>query len=594
MPPSTTLPPEEGSRARVVAKLLTTHRPAPLLETLTAALDDACEPALVLKATPGAAPSIVWANRAFSGLTGYEPDALQGETLRLFRGPDTSREAWTQLQDAWASQEAFQIELTHYRKNGRPYVAVVDLAPLHNEAGEITHWLSFHHDVTARRRHEKALRYEATHDTLTGLPNRAALREHLQALLHDPSRTHAALLYLDLDRFKLVNDSLGHSKGDRLLVQIADILRDTIRDVDTAARIGGDEFAVCLSEIDAPEDAHAVARQIYDTLNEPIQLGERTVFTPASIGIVVGVSDYDTVEEVLRDADTAMYESKDDLSRPFVVYEQAMTQKADAQLSLDAELRQGLERSEFEPFFQPILTLADGSLYGCEVLARWHHPTRGLLAPDAFLDAAEATGLIVPIGHQVIEKACEIAGALKDRRGQNLTLSLTANFSRQEFFRAETHTLLSGIFDEYDLHPGDFTMEISERTVANISEEDVTAFLALKKLGVDITLDDFGTGFSSLQSLRRLPVDGLKIDKDLLGDANGQRWDRDLIDLIVQMGHTLDQTVTAEGIERESQLRALRSMGCSYGQGFLFARPVPASEVEPLLDATPWSRFWTP
>lgn len=429
-------------------------------------------------------------------------------------------------------------------------------------------------------------------DGLTGLSNRTGLETVLQHRLTADEADRTAVLSLDLDFFTRVNDSLGHRAGNALLVQVAQRLRDATRPDDVVARIGGDEFAVCLSGLEAAEHAHTIAARIYDRLEQPMALGNQTVYTPASIGVVADLTPYDSVEVVLRNANTALNEAKDVPHRPYVVYEAAMTRRARAQLSLDTALRQALDRSEFVPFFQPILALDDGSLHGVEVLARWRHPDDGLLTPDTFLDIAEDTGLIVPIGHQVIRKACDAVCALRRRQPGAPPLSLTANFSRQEFFRAETYAFLTDLFDTYDLPPTDFTMEISERTVAGIAAEDVTAFQNLKALGVGILLDDFGTGFSSLQSLRRLPVDGLKIDKGLLADTNGQSWNEDLIDLIVQMGHTLGHTVTAEGVERTDQLHALRGMDCSYGQGYLFARPAPASALGSLLAAPFRSRFW--
>ena len=431
-------------------------------------------------------------------------------------------------------------------------------------------------------------------DPLTGLLNRTGLHHHLREHLSASPSSLTALLHLDLDRFTRVNDSLGHSQGDALLVQVAQALCETTDEKDLVARIEGDTFAIGLPDLDAPDAAHEVARRIHDRLQNPFQIDGTTVFAPASIGLVVDLAAYDDVATVLRNADTALHEAKDAPHEPYAIYDASMTHRAHAKLSLDAELRQALDRGDFVPFFQPIVTLSDGSLHGFEVLARWRHPERGLLSPHVFLDAAEETGLIVPIGHQVIRKACDIIDRLRRRDPHSAPILLTANFSRQEFFRPETHDFLTNLLATYDeVSPADFTMEISERTVAEISNEDVTNFRALKDLGVHIILDDFGTGFSSLQSVRRLPIDGLKIDKDLLADTDDTPWNRDLIEIIVEMGHTLGQTVTAEGIERIDQLNALRDIGCSYGQGFLFARPRPASDLNALLDEPFQSQFWT-
>jgi len=580
-----------ASQARLLADVLAAQSSPVCLEDLSAVFEDAGEPVLLLSDDPEF--TIVEANRAALDFTGYGREALCGESLRVLHGPETALDVQKRLHRAWERQEPIRVEGLHYRKEGRPYVGLVDLAPLRDEEGAVMYWIAVHASVAAQAESEDAGRDEVMHDPLTGLANRAVLQAELRRHLHASTSSLTALLYLDLNRFKLVSGSLGHSRADQLLIQVAHTLQDTIREADTAARIGGDEFAVCLPTLDAPEQAHTMAEQVYDRLNRPIQLDDSRVYTPASVGMVVGIEQYDSAENVLRDADVARFEARGDFPQPIALYENSITGKAAETLTLHAELRQGLDRNEFEPFFHPILALADGSLCGFEVLARWRHPERGLLPPAAFLDAAEETGLIVPIGHQVIREACQAASELQRRRSPDFRVALTANFSRQEFFQAETHTLLTRIFDEYDVRPEQFTMEVSERTMADVSEENATMFEALKQLGVDVVLDDFGTGFSSLQSLRRLPVDGLKIDKGLLADADGQSWNRRLIDLVVQIGHTLGHTVTAEGIERPEQLWALRRMGCSYGQGFLFERPVPVDRLGSLLDERPWAALWT-
>lgn len=581
-------------QADLVVDIFESQRDAHQVEYLKSALEEAQEPVLITEGSPidPPGPRIVWMNDAFSQLTGYAREDLIGQTPRILQGEDTSRAALDRVRTALNQGEPVQAETVNYRKDGSSYIVSWQIAPVFNEADELTHWVSIQHDVTEQRRREERLKHQATHDTLTGLPNRRVLEEEVHAMIEEEAADLSALLYLDLDRFKLVNDSLGHSKGDRLLQEVATILMNAVRDQDMVSRLGGDEFALCLPNLRSPEDAYEIAERIHEELNRPLSLDEQIVYTPASIGVLIGVSEYDGVEDALRAADTAMYEAKEEFHEPFVVYEPSMTQKVEEQLSLDTELRQAVERGDFAPYFQPIVDLTDGSLQGFEVLARWNHREEGLLSPEDFLDSAEMTGLIVPIGRQVMEKACEFVQELARRDDRSYSFALNANFAREEFFRTETHSLLNQMLEKYDIPPSEFTMEISERTVEGISQDDESTIYDLKELGVDIVLDDFGTGFSSLQSLRRLPVDGLKIDKEFLNGTEGDGWDRDMVELVITIGHTFNKTITAEGVDTEQQLSILREAGCTYGQGFLFTRPVPADEVEQIFEDPPWARYW--
>lgn len=429
-------------------------------------------------------------------------------------------------------------------------------------------------------------------DPLTGLANQTGLRKAIRTRL-PPSAPPSALLYVVLDRSERVHHGLGARQRDALLVEVAHLLRDTLRASDCPARLSDDTFAICLTALNGPDHARELAHRIHDQLQSPLQLSDGPVYAPAHIGLVPDLTPYDCVETVLRNADTARYEATHS-GRPIVTYETDLTRRAETQVSLEAALRKGLDNDEFVPFFQPIVSLSDGTLHSLEILARWCHPQKGLLSPGAFLDAAETTGLLVPIGHQVIRKALKRVATIQPDQAPSETPSLAANFPRREFFRTETPDFLSTLLSTYDIAPANFTMEISERAMAPLSETDLTPLRALKDLGVNLVLDDFGTGLSSIQSLRRLPIDGFKIDKSLLAPANDPSWNPDLVNLVVQMGHTLDQTVTVEGIEQVHQLHALQNVGCAYGQGYLFGRPAPASQIASLLSDSCQSRFWPP
>lgn len=580
--------------ADLTADLMEGRRRSYQARYLSSVLGQVGESVLVMEAEPidPPGPQIVWVNEAFAEMSGYEREELIGKTPRVLQGPATDQDELDRVRAALENGECAQAETVNYRKDGSPYVASWNVAPVRDAEGEITHWASVQRDVTDQRAREEELEYRARHDLLTGLLARKALKEQLQEGIEQG--TGGALLMIDLDHFKQINDTLGHSAGDQLLQEVAQRIEASVRSRgrDVAARIGGDEFVVWLPSAQTAEDAVTVAQQILDQIGEPVQISGREIFADGSIGIVPNLLEYDSAEHALGDADAAMYQAKRSDAYSLVVHNEAMTEAMSRSLRLESELRRAIERKEFEPFFLPVVELETGKLQGVEALARWRHPSGELKSPGTFLDVAEETGLIVPIGHQVIEQACAAVQDLRETYGQKWMLTLRGNFSRREFLRGNMRDFVEQMLDRYDMNPSTFKMEITEQVAESSLERDRGEVDPLIDLGVQMEIDDFGTEFSSFRSLLEFPVSGFKIDRELTAMLPESERGQQLLASVLDMGRRLDFSVTAEGIETADQLSMLQSMGCAYGQGYLFGRPVPVDEMKEMIDRPPWTAYW--
>ncbi|MCA1635727.1 MAG: EAL domain-containing protein [Acidobacteria bacterium] len=429
-------------------------------------------------------------------------------------------------------------------------------------------------------------RHAAFHDALTNLPNRALFTDHLKLAIERTKRQpghNFAVLFMDLDRFKNINDSLGHIYGDQLLVAISQRLKGCLRQVDVIARLGGDEFAVLLDGFTEPNDVLRVAEKIQKAISEPLTIDRNEAFTSASIGIALSSTGYERPEDVLRDADTAMYRAKDGGKARHEIFDEVMYARAVSLLNLENDLRRAIERQEFEVYYQPIVTLKTGGVCGFEALLRWQHPTRGMISPAEFIPLAEETGLIIPLGQWVLEESCRQMREWHEQSLANRMLTVSVNLSGKQLSRDDLCQQIKLILERTGLDPRSLKLEITESVVMDNADLAINMLQQLHNLGIQLSIDDFGTGYSSLSYLHRFPVNNLKIDRSFisrmgLGDEN-----LEIVRTIIMLARNLGMEVIAEGIETKEQLAQLRALSCSFGQGYLFSVPLDAESAVALI-----------
>ena len=445
-------------------------------------------------------------------------------------------------------------------------------------------------DITDRKTAEESLTHRALHDALTGLPNRALVLDRVnQALarLERNEEQNFALAILDLDRFMIVNESLGHAAGDELLVSLARRLETKIAPGNTLARLGGDEFAVLLEDFETTDEIRVTIRELQHVISQPISMHGRDVFVSASIGVALGGPGYKRAEEVLRDADLAMYRAKKNGVAGFEFFDEARHRGSVDLLQVETSIRRALENDDILVHYQPIVDLNKGVLTGFEALARMAHPTRGLVPPGEFIPVAEDTGLIVPLGERVLEMACDAASAWQSKFGLANKLSMSVNLSARHLAQENIVNVLENALARSSLPPQDLKIEITESLIMTNPELAAQMLARIKELGVTLSLDDFGTGYSSLSYLRRFPIDTLKMDRSFVGRMDTDDRDMELVRMIILLAHTLGMEVIGEGIESESQVGLLRDLNCEFGQGFFFARPLPEDDAIRMLSAPP-------
>jgi diguanylate cyclase (GGDEF)-like protein/PAS domain S-box-containing protein len=521
-------------------------------------------------------------NRALVKLTGYPAGELVGRSFAEFTHPeDVGQDVAAQRELVTGERSQYQTEKRYLHADGHTVWISLSVSLVRDRKGSPVHLIAQMQDVSERKAAEQELTARALQDPLTELPNRLLFIDRTQVALARMERPHSslALFFLDLDRFKLINDSLGHAAGDGLLIQVAARLRALLRPSDTVSRFGGDEFTILCEDIDE-ETATAVAARIAERLSAPFQLGEQEVFLNVSIGIVVGRDPDADPEQLLRDADAAMYRAKGQGRSRFALFEGAMRLRSTERLSLENDLRRALESDQLRLDYQPEIYLDSGRIHGVEALVRWEHPRHGLMAPSSFIPVAEESGLIVPLGDWVLREACRQAAAWESSTAGHDALCLSVNLSARQLSDDRLSDVVREALERSSIAPSTLRLEITETAAV----DSISTLARLKELGVGLAIDDFGVGFSSLNHIRRLPpVDTLKIDKSFVDNLGRRPSDTAIVAAIIGMARSLDIATVAEGIETADQARRLRELGCDRGQGYHFARPAPASAVAQLL-----------
>jgi diguanylate cyclase (GGDEF)-like protein len=452
-------------------------------------------------------------------------------------------------------------------------------------------------DISERKQAEKKLVHDAFHDALTGLPNRMLFLDQLKQSVQRVKRYPQppfAVVFLDFDRFKIINDSLGHMVGDQLLIAIANRLRANVRPGDTVARLGGDEFTILLDSLKSPDDAIDLARRLLGNLSECFQLPDREVFITASIGITLSTNGYEHAEDVLRDADTAMYQAKSLGRARYEVFDQGMLAEAPDSAEIETDLWRALERNELTLDYQPIVSLKTGEIAGFEALLRWVHPSRGIVSPLDFISVAEETGLIIPIGQWVLNQACRQTREWQKRYPRTPPLQLSVNLSPKQFMQRDLIDQISLALDSGGLSPASLKVEITEGMVMQNVESTMQMLGQLQALGVAISLDDFGTGYSSLSYLHRFPISTLKIDQSFVSSMINNQESLEIVRTILGLARNLKMEVIAEGVETLEQAAQLRAMNCEYGQGFYFSKALNANSAVQFLSSDAINKILPP
>lgn len=523
------------------------------------------------------AGKFVQVNRTLCQITGYTEDELLGMSYQDLTHDDDLSKSQKHVQQILEEQvPTFQLEKRYIHQRGHSVWVHWSVSSVNDLKAKSLRLIFQVQDITDRKRAESQLMHDAFHDCLTGLPNRALFVDHLKMAIERAKRRSQSLfavLFLDLDRFKIVNDGLGHNVGDKLLIETARRLETCLRPGDTVARLGGDEFTVLLEDLKDHHEAMCIAERIQHELSAPFSFNGQEIFSTVSIGIAYSAVDYEEPEEVLRDADTAMYRAKAAGHARFQVFNQEMHSEARGRLRLETDLRRAVERREFTLVYQPIVSLDDGSLRGFEALLRWQHPELGFISPAKFIPVAEETGLIIDLGQWVLEEAC---CQMREWLVSNPTagmLKISVNLSSRQFAQPDLIGQIKKALNETGLDPHYLKLEITESVVMENIDTATNILKEIRALGIDLSIDDFGTGYSSLSYLHRFPINTMKIDRSFVMQMH-HKENAEIVRTIVMLADTLRMDVVAEGIETCDQLQQLKELNCAYGQGYHFSKPV--------------------
>ena len=530
-------------------------------------------------------------NQSLCEALDYTKEELIGSSFSNISHPDDLDFHLSLEQKLISGEESdFQIEKRYIARNGRTVDTLLKVVIVRDANGQPLHFNNQIVDITGRKKMEQQLLHDALHDALTGLPNRALFMDRLEQELKRAKNQRGylfAVLFLDLDRFKVVNDSMGHLVGDKLLVEIARRLENCVCSTDTVARLGGDEFTILLENISGMETATKVAEKIHQSLAIPFSLENYELFTSASVGIALSSQGYDKPEDILRDADLTMYSAKERGKARYEVFDRSMHTRAIKRLQLENDLRRGIERKEFAVYYQPIACLDSGRISGFEALARWHHPTRGFVSPVEFIPIAEETGLIISLGNWLLEESCRQLRVWQLKYPENSHIKISVNLSAKQLREANLVKQVESILNKTQLSGSHLKLEITESILMENLDTVTQTILALQKQNIQLSIDDFGTGYSSLSYLHRFPANTLKIDRSFVNEIKLGQENSAIVKTIVTLAHMLNMDVIAEGIETEIQLDQLKSLKCEHGQGFLFSKPLSRDETEKLIASSP-------
>ncbi|WP_253938380.1 bifunctional diguanylate cyclase/phosphodiesterase [Hahella sp. HN01] len=525
---------------------------------------------------------ITYANQKFSQLTGHNLNSIIGKHPKTLThiSPDESQneQLWHNIEIQVERAGMWQGEMHSTRHGGEKFWEQVVITPIRDTDGESSQYLILGEDISVRKRYEQQLLRQANYDLLTGLPNRMLALDRLKLALAQSRRdkSQVGLMFLDLDNFKHINDTLGHDNGDTLLIEASRRIASSLRGNSTVARLGGDEFLIILPSLESPEDSELVAARILQAFSSPFLLNNQEIFVSTSIGIAIYPTDSENSSTLLQQADAAMYQAKHKGKSAYHRFTPDLNQQSRERLKLETQLRKALEQDELLLYYQPIVETASGQLVGAEALIRWDNPLLGLVAPDKFIPLAEETGLITSIGEWVLHTACRDVKKWHEDTGLKLTIAV--NVSPRQFRDLKFIDTVQKALEVNDLAGEYLELEITERLLLDDSIETFEILHKLDAMGVKLSVDDFGTGYSALSYLKSYPFDSLKIDRSFVKDVNTEAEDAALVTAIITMAHSLGLKVIGEGVEDAAQMQFLRSKGCDYAQGYYYNRPVAESD----------------
>jgi diguanylate cyclase (GGDEF)-like protein/PAS domain S-box-containing protein len=552
------------------------------LRLASAVFDNAAEGIAVLDANF----RVTTINPAFSAVTGFDAVDVQGRRPFFLTTTAADGELVDEIWTAIRQNGRWESEHWSARKDGQEYAVWLSISATTDEVGNISQYVVVFSDITQRKRDEERIRYQATYDALTGLPNRSLFMDRLSVALHQAQRHghRVGLMFIDLDGFKLINDTLGHDVGDELLKEVAQRLLVCVRQGDTVTRFGGDEFTIIMPDLGEMRNVLAIAHRIVDTLKLPFQLKGAEAYISASIGITSFPDDAQTVQALLKNADAAMYRAKETGKANFQFYTHGLDAESTARLAIKNGLSKALERQEFELLYQPKCDVATGRLTGAEALLRWRSHEMGMMLPATFIPVLEETGLIDRVGDWVLETACHQHRVWRDAGHGHMRVAV--NLSVRQLRQGTLVKTVENLLGRYSIDPSGLELEITESMIMKDTENAVAVLKDLFAMGVHLTMDDFGTGYSSLSYLKRFPQNTIKIDRSFVNDIAVDPDDLEIIRTIINMGHSLRRNVVAEGVETEAQRQLLHHLRCDEMQGFLLSPPVPPTDIDVMLATT--------